>query len=336
MKKIILGIVASLALFTIAFFVLNSYIYREKQGDGLPEDFKNITFRIDETVVTLRNGVSDLPAKEGSASPSSIKYFGNEVAHDVDGDGVEDMVFLITQNFGGSGTFYYVVAAIKKENGYIGSQAMLLGDRIAPQTIEKGGGKIVIVNYADRAAGEPFTTAPSVGKSIWLTLDPHTLQFTAASAAQDIVGGGEYTNATYGISFVYPKAYVLSEIDVPGERKHHVIVLTRKEDLPLPANGEGPPAITIDIFQNDIDKHTTESWIRNTSSSNFKLGEGRLASTTISGMPALSYRWSGLYEGTTIALAQPNWVYAFSVTYFEMGATIVQDFVAVRDSVRVY
>ncbi|MBI4121214.1 MAG: hypothetical protein HY457_03090 [Parcubacteria group bacterium] len=154
---------------------------------------------------------------------------------------------------------------------------------------------------------------------------------------EGLAGSKQYTNATYGISFSYPGAYVLSELDAPGSamRKHHVITLIHKDNLPLPVNGEGPPAITIELYQNDLDKQTTEGWIRNTSASNFKLGEGRLSSTTVSGLPALSFRWSGLYLGTTIALAQPKWVYVLSVTYLEIGAPIVQDFVSVRDSVRI-
>ncbi|HWO07745.1 MAG TPA: hypothetical protein VNM40_04170, partial [Candidatus Paceibacterota bacterium] len=110
--------------------------------------------------------------------------------------------------------------------------------------------------------------------------------------------------------------------------------LMHEDDLPIPQNGEGPPAITIDIYQNNLDNQTAEEWIRNSSVSNFKLGDGTLSSTTVGGNPALSYRWSGLYEGTTIVVAQPDWIYAFSVTYFEPGAEIVQDFVRVRDSVR--
>lgn len=147
----------------------------------------------------------------------------------------------------------------------------------------------------------------------------------------------QYTSETYGLSFAYPSSYVLSEMDAEGSgmRLHHIITLMRKADLPLPVNGEGPPSITIEVYQNNLDEQTTEEWIKNTSASNFKLGEGRLASTTISGLPALSYRWSGLYEGTTIALAQEHWVYALTVTYLEMGAPIIQDFVVIRDSVRI-
>lgn len=160
---------------------------------------------------------------------------------------------------------------------------------------------------------------------------------TEPVANPNLSGMQAYSNTTYGISFSYPDTYELKEVDAPGSelRAHHAIVLISKADLPLPTNGEGPPSITIDMYQNNLDKQTTEDWIRNTSASNFKLGEGRLATTTISGMPALSFRWSGLYEGTTIAIADEKWVYAFTVTYLEMGADIIQDFVAIRDSVRI-
>lgn len=145
-----------------------------------------------------------------------------------------------------------------------------------------------------------------------------------------------YANADYGLSFKYPLRYRLVEFDAPGseQRAHHVIALTYEDNLPIPENAEGPPMITIDLFQNDLDSQTAEDWIRNTSASNFKLGEMRLSTTTVGGEEALSYRWSGLYEGTSIVVAKPAWIYMFSVTYLEPGADIVQDFVKVRDSVR--
>lgn len=147
-----------------------------------------------------------------------------------------------------------------------------------------------------------------------------------------------YSSEKYGISFTYPDKYEVTEHEGEGSalREQHAIVLTNKADLPLPTAGEGPPTITINIYQNNLDGQTTEGWIRGSSASNFKLsGEQILTSVTIDDKPALSYRWSGLYEGTTIALAQPDWIYAFTVTYLEPGADIVQDFVAIRDSVRI-
>lgn len=141
-----------------------------------PSDYKNVTITIDGQSVTLVNGRAESPAAPGSASTVVTQYFGNEATGDLSGDGLPDTAFLITQSSGGSGTFYYVVAAIKTAEGYHGTDAVLIGDRVAPQTTEIKDGKL-IVNYADRALGEPMTTVPSVGKSLYLKLDPVTLQF---------------------------------------------------------------------------------------------------------------------------------------------------------------
>ena len=140
-------------------------------------DPKNATYSIEGTLVTLVNGVSIVSAAPGSASKVTTRYFGNEVVHDLNGDGRPDTAFIITQDTGGSGTFYYAVAALNTPSGYIGSEGVLLGDRIAPQATSMGTGTIIIFNYADRKSGESFATPPSVGKSIWLKLDPATMQF---------------------------------------------------------------------------------------------------------------------------------------------------------------
>jgi len=169
------------------FFALNSYIYNEKQGDQkIALNPREATYVINSQVIELTNGLSEIEATPGSASKIVTRYFGNEAEYDFDGDGRLDTVFLLTQETGGSGVFYYVAVALNKESGYIGSQGLLLGDRIAPQTTEMGTGKIVIVNYADRKPGESFDVSPSVGKSIWLILDPETLQF--GEVAQNFEG----------------------------------------------------------------------------------------------------------------------------------------------------
>jgi hypothetical protein len=102
------------------------------------------------------------------------RYFGNELETDLNGDGINDVVFLVTQETGGSGTFYYAVGAIKTDGGHVGSDGYFLGDRIAPQTTEKSQDprhkNVVVINYADRMDSEPMTTQPSVGKSVYLKL----------------------------------------------------------------------------------------------------------------------------------------------------------------------
>jgi hypothetical protein len=129
--------------------------------------YKDITYEIEGRPVTLVNGVSETEAAPGSASKIVTRYFGNDATGDLDGDGAPDVAFLLTQSRGGSGTFYYVVVALRTTNGYSGTNAVLLGDRIAPQTTLISGSDL-IVNFNDRKAGEPMTTSPSVGVSKYL------------------------------------------------------------------------------------------------------------------------------------------------------------------------
>jgi len=149
-------------------------------------DYKSAEYVIEGRRIKLNDGVAESEAAPGSAAKVVTRYFGNEIEHDLNGDGRLDVVFLLTHETGGSGIFYYAVAALDTEQGYVGSQGLLLGDRIAPQTTEIGTNNIITVNYADRAPGESFATPPSVGKSIRLLLDAETLQF--GEVAQNFEG----------------------------------------------------------------------------------------------------------------------------------------------------
>lgn len=135
------------------------------------------TYTINGQKIILENGISTIETAPGSASKIITRYFGNDIKEDFDGDGREDTAFLLTQETSGSGIFYYVVAKLNRVNGIIGSEGLFLGDRIAPQTTEIDTNNIIIVNYADRKAGESFDIQPSFGKSIWLKLDTKTMQF---------------------------------------------------------------------------------------------------------------------------------------------------------------
>lgn len=136
--------------------------------------YQDATYVIEGQNVTLKGGVAEEPIAPGSASKAVTRYFGNEAMGDLNGDGTPDVAFILTRDTGGSGTFYYAVAALKTDDGYVGTNAVYLGDRIAPQptTIKDG---VVTVNYADRAAGEPMTARPSVGVSKYLRVDAGVL-----------------------------------------------------------------------------------------------------------------------------------------------------------------
>lgn len=181
----------SILLTILAMMVLSAVFYgykamNKKEVSSAVSDYKNISYIINGQTVKLVDNNTEVESAPGSAPKTITKYFGNEVTKDLNGDGREDITFLLTQNTGGSGTFFYVVAALNTDHGYVGSHAVLLGDRISPQTTESGPGKSIIVNYTDRALDEPMTANPSIGKSLRLILDPTSMQF--GKVAQNFEG----------------------------------------------------------------------------------------------------------------------------------------------------
>jgi heat shock protein HslJ len=136
-------------------------------------DAKNTSYTIDGEAITLTNGKFTRPAAPGSASLETFMLFGEPVMADLDGDGDLDAVSYLTRDGGGSGTFFYVVVALNNNSTFTGTNALFLGDRIAPQNISIDKGNAV-ANFAERRAGEAFTVQPSVGKSVWVHLNPAT------------------------------------------------------------------------------------------------------------------------------------------------------------------
>lgn len=156
MNKTLTYIVVAIAVLVVGFFFLNSYIYNEKQGEP----------------VAYTDALYFLSGEDIKIGGDGLTYFGNEVEGDLDGDGDLDKAFIVTHQPGGSGTFYYLAGAINDNGSYRGTNLMLIGDRIAPQTTEYRDlgapyGARVIINYADRLPLDPMTTPPSVGKTIY-------------------------------------------------------------------------------------------------------------------------------------------------------------------------
>jgi len=144
-------------------------------------EYRNAEYVIEGQRIKLADGLAEAETSPGSASRIVTRYFGNELKTDLNGDGREDVVFLLTQQRGGSGTFFYAVAALNTEAGYRGSDGYPLGDRIAPQTTVMSRNprhkNVVVVNYGDRRPDEPMTAQPSVGKSVYLKLDAETVRW---------------------------------------------------------------------------------------------------------------------------------------------------------------
>ncbi len=123
-RALIIGVVAVVILVG-GFFLLNNYIYQEKQPEtGFQVGYKDIAYTIQGKAIDLEDGVAE-------ADGVRTSYFGNEVEGDLSEDGISDIAFILTQETGTS-TSYYLVAAIQTEGGYRGTSGALLGENIEP------------------------------------------------------------------------------------------------------------------------------------------------------------------------------------------------------------
>lgn len=187
-------IIGILVLVAALIYVAFMTIGKSQPQTNQVKDYKNISYMIEGIPVQLIDGKAEVESAPGSASKTITQYFGNELRTDLNNDGREDVVFLLTQNTGGSGTFYYVVAALNTPEGYKGSDGYVLGDRIAPQTVEVSKNpqhkQVIVVNFATRKANEPMTATPSVGRSAYIKLDVGTMQWGIVDTSMTRVTAG--------------------------------------------------------------------------------------------------------------------------------------------------
>ena len=132
-------------------------------------DALNAVYAIEGRDVRLTGGRSETRAAPGSEAMMVTSVFGSPVPGDIDGENGEDAALILVHSPGGSGTFYYVAAFLGSGRTAKGSNAVLLGDRVAPQNVSIEG-RAIVVNYADRLPGEPMSAPPGVGKTLRLAV----------------------------------------------------------------------------------------------------------------------------------------------------------------------
>jgi hypothetical protein len=184
MKRVLL-VVGTFLLAVIAAVAIAGFIrFNFTDGGDIvpvspPAAVTDLTVTIDDQKFTLSNGVAEIPAASGSAVKTTIRLIGEPAMGDADGDGDLDAALLIQNDPGGSGTFYYAVVALNNGGVYRASNALLLGDRIEPQTVEFTDGRFAYT-YAERRAGEPMVAYPSIEKTVLITVDKSTGVISAA------------------------------------------------------------------------------------------------------------------------------------------------------------
>ncbi len=176
-------------------------------------------------------------------------------------------------------------------------------------------------------AGVILALAIIVGVGLYISYETSLSNNPVSSAAEN------FSSQDIGLSFTYPKNYELAVTD-DQEGAVRIITLMDKANLPVGQNTEGPPAITVQRFDNPQNLSLDE-WIRTTPASNWQLSTmGELGASTVGGEPGLGYTYSGLYEETSIAVAHNGKIYLFSVGILTAEDQIKTDFFTLLDSVK--
>lgn len=173
-------------------------------------DPMNATFIIEGDTIRLVNGHYEAHAVPGSATRTKTIVFGELAKGDLTGDDTEDVAMIVSHDPGGSGTFYYVVGATNSDGGYLGTNGVLMGDRIIPQSVAIRDG-VIIARYLDRHLGESMSTTPSVERSKHLILEEGRLtevESTPSSKTEQII---VYTPA--------PGALISSPLAIQGRAR---------------------------------------------------------------------------------------------------------------------
>jgi hypothetical protein len=118
----------------------------------------------------LEQGRAERAIDPTSAIRQRTAVVGQPAHGDLDSDGHTDTALILAHHTGGSGTFYYVVAARGLPNGYRGSNGVLLGDRVRVEDVSLRQG-LVVVRYLDREAGEPMAAEPTVAHTMILKIE---------------------------------------------------------------------------------------------------------------------------------------------------------------------
>lgn len=84
---------------------------------------------------------------------------------DLNGNGHKEAALLLSQETGGSGTFFYVAAAIAKDGRLRCTNAVSIVDQVDPQTICVGDG-VIVARYKDRCLEASMAEPPSIAKKL--------------------------------------------------------------------------------------------------------------------------------------------------------------------------
>ena len=145
-------------------------------------------YRIGGEWLQLQDGKFEKQAAPGAAAKIEVELSGNGPLGDIDHDGDEDVVVFLTYQGGGSGTFTYLAAAVRKGNIFQGTNGILLGDRIGSPVAELQNG-LITVRYLDRDRNETMAARPSVPQTRYFILEDSILREIVPGPDEKVLQG---------------------------------------------------------------------------------------------------------------------------------------------------
>jgi len=121
----------------------------------------NATFIFDDGPITLSQGHNERAITPSSALLEETTLMDKFAYGDINLDGKEDAALFLARYGGGSGTFIYVAVFVSGPVTHRGSEAIFIGDRIAPQSISINR-EVVTVEYLDRGPDEALASEPTI------------------------------------------------------------------------------------------------------------------------------------------------------------------------------
>ena len=131
----------------------------EQSSAQAPADPANAGYYIDGIVYTLVNGELE-QAIEDSTTVNKFKLLDLKAAGDINKDGTDDVAVVVTNDAGGSGTFYYLAIFTSGSSPVI-ENTSYLGDRIVVKDITFTNNQFQ-VKYLDRDSEADMASDPTI------------------------------------------------------------------------------------------------------------------------------------------------------------------------------
>jgi hypothetical protein len=196
MKKILIGV----AFLVVSAFLVYLFIFGSTSENtvhtptytllGLPESPLDATYQVEGSELLFSGGHAELKNEE-SGDKMTFDVTSEPIFGDINGDGQEDALLILTAQGKDTEVAYYVAVALNDDGGYLGIDSVRLEERVAPREVRIQD-EMVVVTYSKN--GETLTDSENQNEDsvsyTYLTLMNVTMQhFTPMNETDEVYTG---------------------------------------------------------------------------------------------------------------------------------------------------